>query len=120
MKIIDLLNKIANGEKVPQKIKYLDSVYELNEESFYMDNGDFFVDHIYIDLSNLNDEVELIEDEEIDIQAIEEVNHYDITSTVEGKTVENIDNELAKHSLMLNDLAKAVKQLDKRTRKEKE
>lgn len=59
-------------------------------------------------------EFELIEDEEIDIQAIEEVNHYDIISAVEGKTLENINNELAKYSLTINELAQAVKQLDKR------
>lgn len=29
MKIIDLLNKIANGEKVPKKILILDEVYYL-------------------------------------------------------------------------------------------
>lgn len=70
--------------------------------------------------TNNNITFELIEEEEIDIQAIEEVNHYDIISVVEGKTVENINNELAKYSMMMNDLAKAIKQLDKRTRKEKE
>ena len=32
MKIIDLLNKIANGEEVPKKIKYLYYEYEFNEE----------------------------------------------------------------------------------------
>ena len=28
MKVIDLLNKIANGEEVPKKIKYDGSIYE--------------------------------------------------------------------------------------------
>ena len=32
MKTIDLLNKIANGEEVPKKIKYLNYEYEFNEE----------------------------------------------------------------------------------------
>ena len=32
MKIIDLLNKIANGEEVTKKIKYLYYEYEFNEE----------------------------------------------------------------------------------------
>lgn len=32
MKIIDLLNKIANGEKVPKKIKYSYYEYEFNEK----------------------------------------------------------------------------------------
>ena len=32
MKIIDILNKIANDEEVPKKIKYLYYEYEFNEE----------------------------------------------------------------------------------------
>lgn len=32
MKAIDLLNKIANGEEVPKKIKYLCYEYEFNEK----------------------------------------------------------------------------------------
>ena len=32
MKIIDLLNKIANGEEVPKKIKYSYYEYEFNEK----------------------------------------------------------------------------------------
>ena len=28
MKVIDLLNKIANGEEVPEKIKWEDTIYE--------------------------------------------------------------------------------------------
>ena len=31
MKIIDLLNKIANGEEVPKKIKYLTYEYKFNQ-----------------------------------------------------------------------------------------
>ena len=32
MKIIDLLNKIANGEEVPKKIKYKGSIYTYLEQ----------------------------------------------------------------------------------------
>lgn len=31
MKVIDLLNKIANGEEVPKKIKYKGTSYEYKE-----------------------------------------------------------------------------------------
>lgn len=37
MKIIDLLNKIAKGEKVPKKIKVSDETY-----SFSNDDGDYY------------------------------------------------------------------------------
>lgn len=68
MKIIDLLNKIANGE-VPKKIKYKNHIYD-----YY--NGDYreFIDGNYdsnwllaneiIDLCNLCDEVEILGDED--------------------------------------------------------
>ena len=32
MKIIDLLNKIANGEEVPKKIKYDNEIFKLRDE----------------------------------------------------------------------------------------
>ena len=32
MKIIDLLNKIANGEEVPKQIKYRDWLYEFEKD----------------------------------------------------------------------------------------
>ena len=66
MKVIDLLNKIANGEEVPKKVKYYDVTYE------YVDyNNDFNkyrgIEHITIFLfdiiDNLNDEVEIIEED---------------------------------------------------------
>ena len=68
MKIIDLFNKIANGE-VPKKIKYKNHIYD-----YY--NGDYieFIDGNYdsnwllaneiIDLCNLCDEVEILDDED--------------------------------------------------------
>lgn len=51
-------------------------------------------------------------DEEIDIDSIEEVNHYDVISLVPGRTFENINVELAKYSLAINKLIKAVKQIN--------
>ena len=45
MKIIDILNKINNEEEVPEKIKFDDTVFELEENkteySFQHKNGEF-------------------------------------------------------------------------------
>ena len=70
MKVIDLLNKIANGEQ-PQKIKYYDTIY--NFEEYRGDWGyvnkeygkyNWFAKEIDCDLQNcLNDEVEIIEED---------------------------------------------------------
>ena len=65
MKIIDLLNKIANGEEVPKKIKtcddeifYYDETDD-NEVARYKNKNDVpIIDEFY-----LNDEVEIIEED---------------------------------------------------------
>ena len=70
IKIIDLLNKIANNEEVPKKIKYKDNVYYLGKNIVdlhtYQTEGSnttrklsLIIDNEYL---NLNDYVEIIEE----------------------------------------------------------
>lgn len=61
-KIIDLLNKVANGEEAPKKIKYKDIEYEYNGKS-YIDgfDDDLFI-NVYCNEIDLNEEVEIIEE----------------------------------------------------------
>ena len=70
IKIIDLLNKIANDEEVPEKIKYKDNVYYLGKNIVdlhtYQTEGSnttrklsLIIDNEYL---NLNDYVEIIEE----------------------------------------------------------
>ena len=82
MKVIELLNKIANGEEVPKKVKYKNKIYEWKEydtcygkiwtkkgwkkEFGYVAEENrtyFYLKHCYQDL---NDKVEIIEDEKIE------------------------------------------------------
>lgn len=67
MKMIDLLNKIANGENI-KNIKYQNHIYEYyNGDYREKINGAYYSNWLFaneiIDLSNLNDEVEIIEEE---------------------------------------------------------
>lgn len=72
MKIIDLLNKIANGEEVPKKVKYRKCIFEYDEKykDYFAKNGtpitfdsDGIFRNIFADYSNfLNNEVEIIEE----------------------------------------------------------
>ena len=63
MKIIDLLNKIANNEEVPKKIKWLGQIYEYsNFNRFYYQNSWSMYRDFYKEGNCLNDEVEIIED----------------------------------------------------------
>lgn len=65
MKVIDLLNKIANGEKI-KKIKYKNHIYEYYNGDFKEDVGEYNTNWLFaseiIDLKNLNDEIEIIEE----------------------------------------------------------
>jgi len=42
MKVIELLNKIANGEKLPKKITFFDDLFELHQEEQY---GEMYIDY---------------------------------------------------------------------------
>ena len=61
MKVIDLLNKIANGEEVPEKIKYKNAIFTIREDKddYVCENGWFTDSYDYLEL---NDEVEIIEE----------------------------------------------------------
>lgn len=83
MKIIDLLVKIANGEDVPKKIKYEDTIYYFNtEEKRYLKENlmswiglcdDYLLDVI------LNDEVEIIEED----NEIEYLHFHDLKELID-------------------------------------
>lgn len=69
IKIIDLLNKIANGEKLPKKIKYKNKIYEryqnitTNNLYYYQvpNKNDFLIYQLEAAI-DLLDEVEIIEE----------------------------------------------------------
>lgn len=65
IKIIDLLNKIANGEEVPKKIKYRNWLYEFNKNyNDYLCQYDSLLYRENDDVRQfLNDEVEILEEE---------------------------------------------------------
>lgn len=60
--IIDLLNKIANGEEPPKKIKYADEVLEYDGYKIdYVDSDGDGLFNEYAWITELNDEVEILE-----------------------------------------------------------
>ena len=102
MKIIELLNKIANNEEVPKKIKVSCYEFEWIEVGRYYANTTKGIYQTLLqdwlnNANKLNSEVEIIEDEEIDIQNIEDL----------GVSSNNVGGKIA-------ELIKAVKQLDKK------
>ena len=69
MKIIDLLNLIAKGEEVPEKIKFKGEEYMFYGIN-YTTSSEHKALHRRIELNNLNDEVEIIEEEKEKIKEL--------------------------------------------------
>ena len=107
MRIIDLLNKIANGEEVPNDIKVgIHKFYKCRKHNVYDDfdyqnkDGEYLLDYLskyeYI-TKYLSNEVEIL-DEEDEFEDIEEMN-LDIDCTIEynfGEVYDTI-NQLIKN-----------------------
>lgn len=89
MKIIEILNKIANGEEVPKVIKYCGFEYEYSkrlDNTFNYRNvttNEYLNDEWFIE-SILNEEVEVIEEIEIGIETIE---NYELEELYDWKDV---------------------------------
>ena len=98
VKIIDLLNKIANDKDVPKKIKFKKEILTLdNSKEFrYRFKSDTFLCwDWYIENRLLNEEAEIIEDAEED-KGIKKIDTnipcaYEIESTLRDKLNEVID-----------------------------
>lgn len=65
IKLIDLLNKIANYEEVPNKIIFDRVGYNLSGNTYVDGDGDSLKQSLFCDFSNLNDKVEIIEEKKI-------------------------------------------------------
>ena len=69
IKVIDLLNKIANGEKFPKiiKIDYITYKWNKSENKYCRQDADYV--SLSFDTNTLNDEVKIIEEQQdVDIQ----------------------------------------------------
>lgn len=91
MKIIDLLNRIVNNEALPEKIKYDDKIYKL-EDGVYFNVKDFIdrlIDNIYPDFHDLSNEVEVLNVdekeniEELDTKSLNGLDGFTLTATEE-------------------------------------
>lgn len=110
IKIIKLLNKIANGEEVPMVIEYKGTKYKYDKEAktYYEVNQNKGI-YISFDTDELNDYVEILEDNTEEIEEIDEEWTY-IEGQVE-KTWSKSELELVEK---FNKLAKAVNQIRKK------
>lgn len=99
IRIIDLLVKIANGEEVPKKIKWHDSVWIRDYENafYYYEEGtdNLFMDDIGSTVC-LNKEVEIIEDTPKEDKKIAKLKIYDdmINWCCNGKAINDIEKDI--------------------------
>lgn len=118
MKIIELLNKIANEEEMPKKIKYgcNEYVFDTRIRDYIYIAKEGSVPRYFIDLlrcKDLNDEVEIIqESEDIDIQNIDELDVSEKATYQDEARYIAIENRF-----VINELIRAVKQLDNKINK---
>ena len=113
MKVIDLLNKIANGEEVPRKIKWGEFELEWEELGYhdykFLGTGNHLLFQGFA-TSVLNDEVEIIEED----KEIEEVhNDYSLPEIPNDSNTAYLVYRIMKHEDKINELIKAVNELKK-------
>lgn len=89
IKMIDLLIKIANGEKVPKKIKFMNSIWKYckngSTQDYINDYDKCLMEFIPINKVGLNDEVEIIDDPK-KIEKLDLDGYYDDNSYCECKS----------------------------------
>ena len=119
IKIIDLLNKIANGEELPEKIKYDNTIWQYSKAKtdYYQNTGStilyFFAELVVYNKNWLNDTVQIIEEqEEIDIQSIKDIKDIYIENASCGEDVKYLARKY-------NEILKWAKQLDKKIKEKK-
>ena len=120
MKIIELLNKIANGEETPKKFRYDNNifVYDEKDKDYIYSNGNisFFTDyftyiyHLEDVLMILNDEVEIIEEEK-------EIEFEDVKELGNNFTFENTNSELEVRDFEKSIISKKINSLIKNQKK---
>ena len=118
IRVIDLLNKIANGEEVQKKIKYNDDEY------IHIDNYCYFCEetnetlsqNTYAEFSRLNDEVEILDEEEF--ETIEEllIEYDDGDIGINKKYISSQQSEIFAKSI--NQLIKNQKKIIQKLNKE--
>lgn len=95
MKVIDLLNKIANDEIIPGKIKYNEKIYHYgNHYKWYL--TDNLLEELFIDKNHLNDEIEIIEDTPKEDKKIKKLKVYDdmINWCCNGSPISDIEKDI--------------------------
>lgn len=117
MKVIDLLNKIANGEEVPEKIKYRNKIfiYDKDNQCYVVENYNEYYD-LHMSLSDhkgtdLNYEVEIIEEPK-EIPKRIQSNGENLYSEYIGQWLINKENYTEYDELLMNKINEIIDYLE--------
>lgn len=118
MKVIDLLNKIANNEDIPKKIIFNSRIYELKERDTdlynYKNNfsNNYFEDDWFL-TNILNDEVEIIEDTPKEDKKIEKIEERIDTGLVGTEILDEfkVASAINKQASYTFDIAKKINEI---------
>ena len=120
IRIIELLNKIANGEEVPKKIKReYGLVYTLNfghETPTYYDDNDRTLWDGY-NFNILNEDVEILEDNTEEIEEIKEISDEYFNMLSDESKVKWLKSYIKEDKNKINELVKAFNKLRKENKK---
>lgn len=114
MKVIDLLNKIANNEEVPKKIKTRNNIYEYEEsENDYLHDKYklHFINNELIYAKRLNDEIEIIEEKP---KKIEELDFVRIDDYTISGLVKSLNELIIEYNEKINEIIKTQNDLIER------
>ena len=111
--IIELLNKMAKKEELPNEIRYRNCMFYITEGAgispdYVNDDHDFILEYISNEADSLNEIIEILDNEEtIDIDSISELVIQDHFSDYDNRDIEI-------NRMKINELLKAVKQINKK------
>lgn len=103
MKVIDLLNKIANDEELPKKIKIWGRIYyfcgnDSSGQCYFTEEEGFGGLSLKFNTSNMNEEVEIIEDKKIEkIKSLNNVGNCQNLTDFEVK--QHLNNHILKDKI---------------------
>ena len=112
IKIIDLLNKISNGEKIPKKIKYKNKIWEYDEYS-----NDYKSEYTWLfgklfdykrTIEFINDEIEILDEP----KKIEKLPYYSLEKIQKSKNKDEwYENRLELLEKRINDYHNKINEL---------
>ena len=114
IKIIELLNKIANGEELPKSIKYYGFIWQLHNGN-YVENGQRMLEDYLANgiVESLNDYVEILEDNTEEIEELGIINNYLYNILPKEEKIKQLKSYIENNRNKINELVKAVKEIRK-------